>query len=189
MFLIISCIKNHSFTDSKILTKQLISGLRNLCQIGKDQNWKLVYRGSDDGFNNVSFHTKCDGVPNTLTVVQTTLGNVFGGFTEKAWNSTGGWVKDTNAYIFSLINKDENPFVAFHSAYDSICLSESSGPLFGEGADFRISTDANSNENSYSNFGKSYTHPKYPFGSAEAKAILAGSYNFRTVEVEIYCKE
>lgn len=163
--------------------------LVDLCQLGKDQKWRLVYRGSEDGFNNISFHGKCDGIPNTLTIVQTSQKNVFGGYTEKAWNSTGGWIKDPSSYIFSLVNLEKDPFVAHHSAFDSICFTESSGPMFGEGADFRISTDANSNENSYSNFGKSYTHPKYPFGSQEAKTILAGSYNFRTLEVEIYCKE
>jgi len=38
--------------------------------------------------------------------------NIFGGFTEKAWNSTSGYVADPKAFIFSLVNKENKPFKA-----------------------------------------------------------------------------
>lgn len=45
------------------------------------------------------FSCKCDGVKNTLTVVKTTSGNVFGGFTEQPWNSDAKHVTDPNSFI------------------------------------------------------------------------------------------
>ena len=44
----------------------------------------------------------CDGIPNTLSVILTSKGYIFGGYTEKKWDSTSGCVQDPNAFIFSL---------------------------------------------------------------------------------------
>jgi hypothetical protein len=43
--------------------------------------WKLLYRGSRDGFGASKFHEKCDNESNTLTLIETTKGFIFGGFT------------------------------------------------------------------------------------------------------------
>jgi hypothetical protein len=49
------------------------------------------------------FHRKCDGIPNTLSIIQTTKGYKFGGFIESEWNTKDGWVNDDeNAFMFSL---------------------------------------------------------------------------------------
>ena len=67
----------------------------------------------------------------------------------------------------------------------SIACSSSSGPIFGYGIDIQI--NFNSNENlSYSNLGSVYRHPKYAFGSNEAKSFLAGSHEFKLSEIEVY---
>ena len=49
---------------------------------------------------------------------------------------------------------------------------------FGRGHDFRISSDCNVNNESYSNFGYTYALPSdaISLNSDEAKAYLAGSY-------------
>jgi hypothetical protein len=43
--------------------------------------FKLLWRGSRDGFTAKEFHLRCDGRANTLTLIADTDGNVFGGFT------------------------------------------------------------------------------------------------------------
>ena len=48
--------------------------------------WRLLFRASRDGFAASTFHSKCDNKGPTITVV-TSGGNIFGGFTEKAWTS------------------------------------------------------------------------------------------------------
>lgn len=68
------------------------------------QKWELKYRATGNGFKDRNFHAKCDGVKNTLTVVKTTSGNVFVGFTEQLWNSDVEHVTDPNSFIFSLVN-------------------------------------------------------------------------------------
>ena len=48
--------------------------------------WRLLFRASRDGFAASAFHSKCDNKGPTITVVKS-RGNIFGGFTEKAWTS------------------------------------------------------------------------------------------------------
>jgi hypothetical protein len=43
---------------------------------------------------------------NTLRVIKSENGNIFGGYTTKAWDSNWESVTDPNAFIFSLINKE-----------------------------------------------------------------------------------
>lgn len=53
---------------------------------GKDlQNFTLVYRGSENGFSSAAFHKFTDGLPNTVTILKTKKGVVFGGYTPCAW--------------------------------------------------------------------------------------------------------
>ena len=165
--------------------------LLEMCQFSKDQKWDLKYRATRDGFKASDFHSHCDGIPNTLTVIKAKSGNIFGGFTEQEWHSRGGFVTDPNAFIFSLVNKEENPFKVLCSnegEYAIHCDSDH-GPCFGgEGTklkDICIRTDSNIKK-SDCNFGFAYKHPDYLKDTDKAKNILAGSYNFETVEIEVY---
>jgi len=67
-------------------------------------------------------------------------------------------------------------------------LYPSYGPTFGNGHDFMISDQSNTNANSGSNLGYSYQFDLYPYGSAAAKSFLAGSSNFRVDEVEVFVR-
>jgi hypothetical protein len=53
----------------------------------KNKQFTLLWRGSRDGFKAKQFHRRCDGHPNTLTVISDTKGNIFGGFTPVEWES------------------------------------------------------------------------------------------------------
>ena len=55
------------------------------------------------------------------------------------------------------------------------------GPTFGGGHDFHISDSSNTNTQSYS-YIYSYEMPN--FGSVTS--LLAGSYSFKTFEIEVY---
>jgi hypothetical protein len=157
--------------------------LNNLTEV------KLIYRATRDGFGASSFHSKCDNIANTVTIIKTTSNSVFGGFTSAKWTSFGGYdTYDANAFIFSLrrsgnLNKERfnvtRPFNAIYSYYDY-------GPIFG----FDIFVRDKSNNryvNSESNFGSSYQLPKnITYGSAEAKSYLAGNSYWRTSEIEVY---
>lgn len=118
-------------------------------------DWKLVYRGSRDGFGAKDFHNNCDGVTNTLTVVKATSGYIFGGFVEKPWSSTFGSLDDPKAFIFSMVNKDQKPFKRMCSGYQSaISCDQNYGPSFGgkdDYGDFDIANDSNSNNGKQNN--------------------------------------
>ena len=65
------------------------------------------------------------------------------------------------------------------------------GPIFGNkstGCDIVISSGSNVNQSGWSNFGSSYKHADYQYGTEKAKSILAGSYNFQTLEVEVFVR-
>ena len=169
--------------------------LLEICEFSKDQKWELKYRASKDGFKSTDFHSHCDGKANTLTVIKSKSGNVFGGFTEQEWHSRGDDVTDPNAFVFSLINKEDNPFKALCSKGDekyAIYCHSNFVPCFGGDSkiiqDICIHSDSNINKGSYCDFGYSYQHPDYLKETAKAKNILAGSYNFETVEIEVYAK-
>ena len=58
---------------------------------------------------------------------------------------------------------------------------------FGRGHDFRISSNCNQNNESYSNFGYTFQLPDgITMNTDEAKSYLAGSYQFKVVEIEVY---
>jgi len=59
------------------------------------------------------------------------------------------------------------------------------GPTFGNGWDIYIANNANSNTNSYSDFGESNTY-SVPSGVQDQYTILAGTRNFTPDEVEVF---
>ena len=156
----------------------------------KDLNgrkWSLLYHGSRDGFRAYDFHSRCDNKPNTLTIVKSTSGNIFGGFTTAEWKSpvTGSRVYGKNAFIFSLVNKDNKPLLFEQTKNNSICLNANFGPMFGGGHDFVIHNSSNTHTKN-SNLGITYNHPEYPCGSEKAKTILIGSSYFQVQEIEVF---
>jgi len=59
------------------------------------------------------------------------------------------------------------------------------GPTFGNGWDIYIAYNANSNTNSYSDFGE-YDVYSVPSGVQSKYTILAGTRNFTPDEVEVF---
>jgi len=176
--------------ESVILSNELMLELINLCQFPVNQKWKLIYRATRDGFGAADFHSKCDSYQNSLVVIKSTNGNVFGGYTEKSWHtfSVGGYKADGNALLFSFINQYNTKVVMKCTDEFAIYSSSECGPIFGGGYDLYICNNSNTSKESYSNLGRIYKHPNFVKGSSEAKSFLTGSYNFFTAEIEVYTK-
>jgi hypothetical protein len=167
--------------ESTILDKQNRLAINNLCQFLSVKQWKLIYRASRDGFTEQNFHGKCDGSANTLTIIKSTNGNIFGGFTEKAWDSTSEYLIDSKAFIFSLVNKENKTFkVMCKNGASAIYCGSAFGPIFGRCNDIFISSGSNANQTSHSNFGHTYKHADYQNGTTKANSILAGSRNLKS---------
>jgi len=178
------------FEHSTILTtSEMKDNLINLIQLDHSNKWIMIYQATRDGFEASTFHSKCDNKPNTLVIIRSTSGNVFGGYTEQSWSGSYEYKTDPNAFIFSLINKQNKPLkMKCSSCQYAIDCHSSYGPRFGGGADFYISDNSNTNTISYSNLDHSYSHPDYAYESEEAKSFLAGSYDFQVSEIEVYTK-
>ncbi len=174
--------------DSTILDKQNRLAINNLCQFPSAKHLKLQYRATRDGFGAQNFHTKCDTAANTLTIIKSTNGNIFGGFVEKAWDSSDQQYLDPKAFIFSLVNKENKPFKAMCTNDATAICCSSYGPIFGSPTsyDLVISSGSNANQTSFSNFGNTYKHADYQFKSDKANTILAGSKYFQTDEIEVF---
>lgn len=186
-------IGEKGFSDSKILTRKNAIDLMSLCEFSHEQHWKLIYRACLDGFHSKDFHNKCDGVADTLTVIKSANNNVFGGYTAAPWNSVGKFVMDKEAFIFSLINKENRMLKVkategLHLKNAIYGSSNWYGPAFGY-CDLFIHSDSNTNEESSSDLGLTYKHPDYRYKTIRAQSILAGSRMFKTKEIEVYRKE
>ena len=179
------------FFDSRIIIEESLSQKLEELLKKKDMNgrkWSLLYQGSRDGFLAYDFHSRCDSKPNTLTIIKSQSGNIFGAFTSVLWNSIGTWQDDKSAFIFSLVNKENRPLIFEHSSskLNSLVSHKNFCPTFGQGHDLHISNFSNTNRNSYSNLGYTYTHPDFEYGSEKAKKHLAGSYYFQVQEIEVF---
>lgn len=63
-----------------------------------------IYNGAVDGLTAAAFHDHCDARPNTVTLIQDTRGNVFGGYTDVSWYSKGGYSRSESSFLFSVVN-------------------------------------------------------------------------------------
>ncbi len=195
--LLISNLKNSlsfSFLDSLILTFDQMNFLIKLCDFPGNTKFKLIYRATRDGFMASSFHNKCDRKLKTLTVIKSSNSFIFGGYIEGDWschreNENKRYGTDPKAFIFSLVNKDNNPLImkCFNPA-NAYYKSSRRLSSFGM-SDLLIFDRSNMNIKSISNLGWNYKHPRYQRGSLEAQSFLAGSNQFSTKEIEVYCLE
>lgn len=123
-----------AYLDTTILNTAQIKELMNLCNFKGTEKWKLLYRASVHGFLADDFHGKCDESTRTLTLIRTTQSYVFGGYTEAPWSQKGGYVNDPNAFIFSLVNKENKPiFIPCSQPPNAIYCNSIYGPTFGGG--------------------------------------------------------
>ena len=91
----------------------------------------------------------------------------------------------SNSFIFSLRNKEGlRPFKSLVTdPFSAIVRYSDYGPTFGGGYDIRTANNANSNQNSHTNFGFSYFIPS---GVQDQLTILAGTRGFSPDDWEVF---
>jgi len=168
--------------DSKILKeKEQNLLLSYLSRSQRKKKWRLLFRGSRDGFDAATFHRKCDNKGATITIVHSNLGHVFGGYTSLPWTShTGTYCNDNDSFIFLLRSKrgQKGKYTIKNNAY-SVYHQAGYGPTFGGGFDFYLCSNCNTTNSSYSNAGHSYS-------CNSDQTLLAGAYNFTVQDYEVY---
>jgi hypothetical protein len=163
--------------DTLILTDNEKSALVSITNL---RSFRLLYRATRDGFFADVFHSKCDNINPTLTLIRSNLNSVFGGYTNIQWNwCTSCSVSDSTAYIFSLRRRGFNSTERFPSisCCNHVYTYSTWGPTFGGGYDIRIND--NSDIVSSSSWCSTYSCPT-------TTGFLAGSSSFLTTEIEVY---
>lgn len=163
--------------DSKILKSGDQTRLLKKWIATGSVKFKLLFRGTRDGFTAQAFHDKCDKFKNTVTLVHSNHGKVFGGFVDIDWVVTNNYKNTSNAFLFSITDKEKYPVKT-----PGYAIYSNSGYLatFGGGFDFYLAPGCDKTNTSYSNFGHSYEM------KGKAKESLVGGYNFMTKEVEVF---
>lgn len=151
-----------------------------------NQIWKLIYRASTHGYSAEAFHRHCDGHSPTFVILQGENGELCGGFSDVPWGKTnarrGRYVASDKAFLFTLINNCDLQPTKFDIVKKMFAIVHHSdyGPVFGAGADLSISSECNSNLESYSNLPHSYD------GENASSTILMGDYNFSVYDYEVF---
>lgn len=109
------------FRDSKILTTRNAVDLVNLCGFSIPDQWRLLYRDEEEKFDQKTFQSKCDRVPQSLIIAKSKGGSIFGCYTEKGYNSSNGKKgnasgtvgNDNKSFLFSLISNEDVDFAFF----------------------------------------------------------------------------
>ncbi len=167
----------------------------SVAEMTKASRGNLLYRATRDKFTAKSFHSKCDGKKNTLTIVKTNTNFVFGGYTSAKWASDRNYKEDSTAFIFSLRRNGVSQKRKFNIKKPQYAILglPSYGPIFGSGTgsdinDFYICDSSHTDYGSMANIGNSYECPEgYKFGNKDTSSYLTGSSNrWLTTEIEVY---
>ena len=93
----------------------------------------MVYSSKLHGWSKKTFHEKADGRgAATLTLMQSKVGHIFGGFSMHPWASPylkGRWIKDPEAFLFSL--HPEKKVYKVKKPEKAIYVGGTYGPVFG----------------------------------------------------------
>jgi len=104
-------LNSTTFINSTILTQELGVSLMNLIGVPLNSQATKIYQASLHGFAAAQFHSKVDGKLGTLSIIKSTNGNIFGGFTKLSWglSQDGVFYNDPSSFIFSLTNQKNFP--------------------------------------------------------------------------------
>jgi len=128
--------------DSKLLNHhnllQIDSWIKATPNFSGFPGYKLILRGSRDGFTPSDFHRLCDDKGPTVTLIRVrNTGQLIGGYTLFSWssNKNGEWKNSDDNFIFSLGKEMGDQVIQSKqkSGDTNGVYSESgSGPLFGQ---------------------------------------------------------
>ena len=149
--------------------------------IGGSKSYTLLYRATRDGFQASSFHSKCDGKANTITIIKTTQDYVFGGFTAAAWDMTYTYKTDSTAFLFALrqAGSSKNDKFSITMSSNAIYCAPYYGPVFGGGHDIFVPDNADVNT------GDENCHSyQCPYGNVGY--LTGGIRTFIASEIEVH---
>ena len=76
--------------------------LKNWINPNKNIRFKILYRMSRDSDSISRFHQLSDNQGPTVSLYLLDDGIIVGGYTSLSWNTSGGWLKDNETFVFNL---------------------------------------------------------------------------------------
>ena len=159
------------------------SGIKH--QLNKDiVRTNLLYRCSKDGDDCSIFHSKCDGISNTLVIGESESGNIFGGFTSQSWEKNNKTKNDDYAFLFQLNQMKINYVI---KGKGGIYSDPSFGPTFGSINFFYLcfqdrgkSLEGKNREGPYDENINAFEN------NAKQEYIYEGKYSFKLKDFEVF---
>lgn len=176
--------ENDHFFSGSLLRQEQQCQLNEL--YGKeDQTWQLIYKGTRDGFASSDFHRRCDKKGPTLTLIRSTGGYLFGGYTSVSWESSEEfrWISDPDAFLFMLTNPYKTPPTKYRVNGDgknAIGCKSTMGPTFGKW-DLCVYSNSHDNGRSTVLFPTDYIDT-----TGKGRLTFTGSHYFTVAEIEVY---
>eukprot|EP00794_Sanderia_malayensis_P010270 gene10270-11325_t len=187
---LIDCI-GYGFNGSSILNaklkKLLFEELEKVLQKSVTGKWRMIYSAERDGWSAKDFHINCDRITPTMVLLQSDVGNIFGGFTVQSWEGSTSKC-DMKSFIFNLSSKHwREPVFTKQQSYDGayILTSPDKGPCFGNSAaqfDINICSEPQKHQCS-SVCSNAYA---LPVPASECPYIITGSGQFLVEEMEVF---
>ncbi|KAK8810567.1 hypothetical protein WA158_007142 [Blastocystis sp. Blastoise] len=143
------------FIDSSIIEKKCFeTPLVNW--LGKEKNWKLLFRASEHHYSSKEFHKYCDNQGETVTIIKHIGHNnhvdIFGGYTDQDWDCSGSDKPYSEEFLFTLSNEHGIPPTKYYYSNSDrgkgIYCSASNGPVFMY-CDIFICNNSHDNNDSY----------------------------------------
>ncbi|GBC27034.2 carbohydrate-binding module family 13 protein [Rhizophagus irregularis DAOM 181602=DAOM 197198] len=127
--------------DSKIITRQhaeliskWIDRLGIADELKNSYEFKLILRGSRDGFTPEKFHEICDNKSHTITIIKVKDSNeILGGYNPIEWKSDSSYGITKDSFIFSFKNNDNYILSRVKDEKHAINNYWNYGPSFGDG--------------------------------------------------------
>lgn len=97
---------NNNLIGDIIKTSEQYNLICDWIDKNKSFKFQMLYKGTLDGDTNEIFHKKCDNQGPTLSIIESTDGQKFGGYASKSWNINNiRDIPDSESFLFNINNK------------------------------------------------------------------------------------
>ena len=124
-----------------------------LTKLPSVRRFNFLFRASDHNYSAKKFHKYCGDKGETIVIIKSNWGNIFGGYTSESWKASefGEYRTDKNAFLFLIKSEDDSIrnkcplLLELNKDYDqhAIRCDNYFGPVFGKGHDICIVDDCN----------------------------------------------